>query len=220
MVKRIKTYCIILTVIYLAIFTHHIYTGIHSFMSGMEIGKKSVVENKNIDILHLNVQPLKGMFSFPEHKQNIKNNSIINTESLELNVMASNKTNESYPLNITIFKTIRSILTFVYLGIVIYIPFLFFSIIRHTTKNYFIDNKIIKKINRMGVILVSIFVFNFIFFNLGDIYIAKQLIEIKDYTVVPDYSDYPFLILGIIVLLLSEILKISLKMKEEQDLTI
>jgi hypothetical protein len=44
--------------------------------------------------------------------------------------------------------------------------------------------------------------------------------EIENYEIVMGQPDYMMLVLGLVILILAEILRMSLKIKEEQDLTI
>ena len=48
----------------------------------------------------------------------------------------------------------------------------------------------------------------------------RNIMAIENYEIVMGQPDYMMLVLGLVILILSEILKMSLKIKEEQDLTI
>lgn len=50
--------------------------------------------------------------------------------------------------------------------------------------------------------------------------ILRSIMEIENYQIVVGQPDYMMLVLGLVILIMAEILKMSLKIKEEQDLTI
>lgn len=110
--------------------------------------------------------------------------------------------------------------TVIFLFVIIYIPILFFLIIKPILKGNILSTEVARRITRMGWILISLFAFMFLLFDLGDYIATKQMINLPGYEISLNPTDWTLLILGLVTLMLGEILKYSLKMKEEQDLTI
>ena len=96
---------------------------------------------------------------------------------------------------------------------------MFFRVIRAASKGNLIDLKVIKRIRKIGIILILFYIAD-ILANTIDTLKAEYLVHFENYNFFIDFSGFGTLILGIVTLLLAEILHMTLKMKEEQDLTI
>jgi hypothetical protein len=163
------------------------------------------------------VQPKQGLFSFPSSLQNLTIGKPIQSEITKLYVRVEV---QSLPLWLTIARIIMYIL---YLGILfclIYVPVQAYRVIRSIVKSDIFDMKNIKRIRRIGYVLLITFVLA-LYVNIVNTAVAQQWISLDDYKIVFSMAeDYPFLLFGLMVLLFAEVLKISHTLKEEQEFTI
>lgn len=221
--KRIKLYISILAFVYALAFGQHfiegLESGIEGFKEGWNMGQNThVLREKGIkkSYLFFNVKPSSRTKNYPE-EQLYNNHTIrLKSDSYQAEVISPA---DDVPLSYTILFALQLLITLPLIAILIYMPVLFIQISNLIKKGILLDNKVIRKISRMGWMIVSYYAIN-LFFNLGMTYSAKQMIELKDYNIVYDFSNTTLLILGLITLMLGEVLRTSLTMKEEQDLTI
>lgn len=125
------------------------------------------------------------------------------------------------PTGLIILEVI-SMLIFVFLIIALAaFPFLFFNVIYNAAKNRIINDNMILKIRIMGWILTIYAIMNIILGYASSI-TASTLVHIENHKIAgPELEpSIIYLIIGFVTLLLAEIIRLSLTMKEEQDLTI
>lgn len=124
------------------------------------------------------------------------------------------------PLIYMMLFVLKIFFTVIFLFVIIYIPILFFLIIKPILKGHILSTEVARRTTRMDWILISLFAFMFLLFDLGDYIATKQMINLPGYEITLNPTDWTLLILGLVTLMLGEILKYTLKMKEEQDLII
>lgn len=217
--RKIKIYSIVLAVVYVTMITYHVFKGFDDFKAGFEMGMSETKSGKNVEIYHFKVEPVSGRYTFPSEVMNLLTNKPVSIEASEYKVKLF-ATDYIMPEWVSVLNAVRIIFTFLVLVVLFYIPVLFFSIIRSVTKDKIIDGRVIGKIKRIGWLLVGFFIYDFVFFKLLEPITVRHIMQFKDYNIVSDFSDLTVLILGLVTLLMGEILNISLKLKEDQDLTI
>lgn len=212
---KIKIYCILLTVVYVVIIVNSAYQGRADFMEGF---KQGVNKDFSSEVYSLNLEPKDGKYTFPEQLKNEKNNLYISVEANKYLI----KTNTSYdtvPSGLKIIKLV-SIVFIAFLAFsLLFSPILFFSIIYSITKNRIITSSLILRTKVLGWLLVLFSIIE-IFYTINETMILQNIINVENYEIVMGQPDYMMLVLGLVILILAEILKMSLKIKEEQDLTI
>jgi hypothetical protein len=212
-------------VIYASMLGYLLYQGVYDFYAGFKLGMeeaksaKSDGKRSEIGIYHFKVEPRMGRYTYPETIINNADGECVQAEVAEYKVKTTNMNNK-LPAYIVVLGWVKSILAFVVLFALLYIPFLFFKTIASVVKNRVIDDKTISRIQRMGWIVTGYFIIDFFFYKIYEVVAVEHLFRLRHYQAAIDYTDCILLILGIVLLLLAEILKVSLKMKEEQDLTI
>jgi len=216
--NKIKILCIILSVIYIVFIVKSLAPGVEIFRAIVEIGEDSARKNTDYSIFHFNVMPKNHSYTFPSTVTNTISGTEMEAEVLAYKVKMQDPSKYTTTGNILMF-TLKFISSIAFLFLIIYLPILFFKITIGATKGNIIESKVIKNISRMGWLLSSMFVLETLVIWL-DLITAKQLIELEHYRMVMDFSGYYLLILGLVTLLLAEVLKVSLNMKEEQELTI
>lgn len=211
--KKIRTYCFILAIIYVFVVMYTIFTQIASFKAGFREGMRGVPR----EILHVNLMPKHGTYSFPDKVSDISGRQDVLIEMNNAKLMVLNPV--ELPKSIVIGYYVVLCSAFILLGCTIWLPFLFFRVIRAASKGNLIDLKVIKRIRKIGIILILFYIAD-ILANTIDTLKAEYLVHFENYNFFIDFSGFGTLILGIVTLLLAEILHMTLKMKEEQDLTI
>lgn len=217
--KRIKVYCIIISIIYVGVIFSNFSSSISAFRSGMDLGVESAKSERNLTVFHVKVVPPNGAFTFPERMINSLTGEEINSEVSALKIILFEDDNVSHSGFYFFLEILKIVISFLFIGIVIYLPILFFKIIRAVTRGNIIENKVISRISRMGWLII-IFFLSETLTEIINVVCAQEVLAIDGYNIVMDFSNYSFLILGIIILLLSEILRVSHTLKEEQELTI
>lgn len=219
MEKNIKIISIIIAILYIGVVVADIYDGFQAAVAGFKMGWDDSKNKIHSELYNIKVQPNEGLLTFPETLTNSLTGESMEAEAGEYKIRAmipKEMLNGGY----FIFSTIKVISSFIMLAAFIYIPILFFKIMRSVARNEILKEKTIKKVSRMGWILLGVFLFNFMIYNIGDVIVARQTIQIEGYSIVPNLSNFTSLFLSLVVLLLAGILKHTARMKEEQDLTI
>lgn len=200
----------------MVIIANSAYQGSADFMEGF---KKGANKDFSYEVYYLNLKPKEGKYTFHEQLKNEKDSQYISAEANRYLI----KTNSSYntiPSGLKIIKLVCivfiTILAFISL---LFSPILFFSIIYSITKNRIITSSLILRAKVLGWILL-LFSIIAILYTINETMILRSIMEIENYQIVMEQPDYMMLVLGLVILILAEILKMSLKIKEEQDLTI
>ncbi|MDH6309173.1 hypothetical protein M2451_001744 [Dysgonomonas sp. PFB1-18] len=215
---RIKIYCIILSIIYILIILGSMPGSIEGFIKGSSDAERQNNLGKSIDVLYITVEPKDGYYAYPEKMKSKTGSSDLSLSATTYHV-ESEGGNKELSVGLIIFKYFSYILLFFAGMAMIASPFIFYKILRSVTKNKIIDDGVISNIRLLGYFLVYIFVTSTLF-QIVNYLSAKQLIEFTDYKITFELQDIGILILAFVTLLLAEILKVSLNLKEEQDLTI
>lgn len=217
--KNIKIYSFIIAVIYCLVIVQYVYDAAGGAKAGFEMGMSDAQNYQHTEIFHFKVEPGNGQYTFPEMIMNTLTGENMKAEAGEYKIRIT-MPQDSMPVGMFVYNILKIFIAFVLLGAMIYIPFLFFSIIKSVNKGGILETKTIRRISRIGWLLLTIFILNTLVYDIGDAIMAKQVIQMDTYKIIPNLSNFSSLFLSIIVLFLGEILKHTAKMKEEQDLTI
>ncbi len=119
--------------------------------------------------------------------------------------------------SIEVFGTV---LNFVVIGVFIYLMVLLAKIILSFRRGHFFDDRNIHRINIIGIGFLALGAMNTLWAALN-VYLAKLAVSLVDY----DFSyakvvDWDYIIIGFVILVMNEVLRLATKMKREQDLTI
>ncbi len=217
--NKIKTYCIILSILYSVVVICSLSDTIESFKAGYKIGRESSPTTPWYMLtLHLRVLPIEGLHTYPERITNSVTGQEVRAEANNFKIRIENS-NIDIPVYIKVFRGFIIVLSVVFLAGIVYLPFLFFSVIKSATKGKILEPKVIHKIQRIGYILIIYYLIDSLAY-FSDYLVAQYVMTFEKYRAVIDVSDFGLLFLGLVTLLMTEILKVSRQMKEEQDLTI
>lgn len=118
---------------------------------------------------------------------------------------------------IAIFGTV---LSFVSVGIFIYLIVLLVKIILSFRRGQMFNEQNIRRINIIGIGFLVLGVLNTLWSALN-VYLASSVATLQGYEF--SYAkvvDWDYIILGFVILLMNEVLRLATNMKKEQDLTI
>lgn len=217
--SKIRIYSIVLAIIYGVILAHTMFLAVDQFKAGFRLAEKKTSSSSSyMNILHVAISPKDGIYTYPEIIKNTITGQDVCVESTMFKIDLSN-TNIKIPNYLKYIRITLMFLSFVILATFLYLPFLFFSTVKQATKGHILTPKVIRKIQYMGYIILFSYVANIVSY-LSDFMISKYVVEFEKYNVVFDSYDFGYLLLGFVTLLMAEILKVSGKLKEEQDLTI
>ncbi|MDR3287244.1 MAG: DUF2975 domain-containing protein [Prevotellaceae bacterium] len=217
--KKLKIYSFVLAVVYVIFFIHSVFEVGRYAVAGFEIGYNKGQKNDfDFQICGGFMTPVNGSVTFPTTVLNEKTGKDAYLEFRQVFVYMDN-TPEQIPAYVTIVGIIARILTFILLGLFIYLPFVVYKIMKSITKNEFYSILNIKRIRKVAFILLTIFVI-ILYNDFSMALLTNAYLQIKDYTAYVGAFNYPLLFIGLVVLVLSEILKYTTVIKEEQDLTI
>jgi hypothetical protein len=193
-------------------------SSVNSFMQGYnESSMRRVNETpKDLFSLHLSAKDLQHYYT--DSLMNLKTNTFLPVKYQ--NVEVSYQFNDTYDRGMQLkYRVIFFIIVFVLFILLIAVPVYFFRIIGAFYKNDIFSYINVKILNILGVLLVIIFALG-ITLDIVSFNYQKSLIEIPNYSLSIYLSGAEWLFMGLISLLIASILKRSVEMKEEQDLTI
>lgn len=217
--NKIKIYCIILSILYTVVVICSMSDTIESFKAGYKIGRESSPNTPWYMLtLHLRVLPIEGLHTYPEKIINSVTGQEVRAEANNYKIRIENS-NIDIPVYVKVFRGFIIALSVVFLAGIIYLPFLFFSVIKSATKGKILEPKVIRNIQRIGYILIIYYIIDSLAY-FSDYLVAQYVMTFEKYRAVIDVSDFGLLFLGLVTLLMTEILKVSRQLKEEQDLTI
>jgi hypothetical protein len=169
------------------------------------------------EFIMMDVEPKNAEF-FDQTEINIKNGQQVMVRANNVSVIMNNSATQ--PLWWMIMNATYMALTIIVLILGVWIPFLVVKIIRSLQHSMVFERINLARINRIGLILLGIGIIGTII-QLINILSAEYMIELSHYNF--SYSkaiDFNALIMGIVILIMSEVMSIATDMKEEQDLTI
>lgn len=194
------------------------WMGLNAGISQAEMESETAETKQSEEVYYLNLKPKNGHFSFPDSVKNTKNNNFVKYRSHY--IKAQTAFDNDTVKTVQGLQTTSFILASILLIFIIYIPILFFKFIFSLIDEIIFDNKNIKLLRRLGIVLITFYLLYFAF-DWCSTLINKSLFEFENYKIaVTSDADFIWVVLGIVVLLFAEILSRGYTIKEEQDLTI
>jgi len=119
-----------------------------------------------------------------------------------------------------VLQVIYGVLIVATLVLGIWIPFLVVKILRSLQHSEVFDRINMNRINRIGLILLSVGIIGSVI-QVINVFSAQYMVDLTHYNF--SYTkviDFNALIMGVVILIMNEVLRIAIEIKEEQDLTI
>jgi hypothetical protein len=207
----------------LIIFFGSLYqTVIIPFIDGIEYGlfRVQYESDSNIDtdnFLLMDIVPKQSDY-MEKTEINLKSSEEVLIRPSNISIIV--KSLPDKPFWWTVLQVITGILTFSVVIIGLWILFLVVKILKSLQKSDVFDRQNIKRINKIGFFMlftgVAISVLQFI-----NIFSAQYLVDLSNYEFSYAKSiDFNAIIMGLIILIMNEVMKSAIEIKEEQDLTI
>ncbi len=217
--KRIKTLCLIL----LIIFFGSLYQGaVLPFVEGVKYGfavakyegdnKKSTDEFLLMDIIAKDASYMEAN----ELNKKTGEQALLRLNNVSVLVHSL----PEKPIWWEVLQVLYGILILVSLVLGVWIPFLVVKILRSLQHSEVFDRINLKRINRIGIILLMMAILGSLI-QLINVVSAQYMVDLTHYTF--SYAkviDFDALIMAVVILIMNEVLRIAIEIKEEQDLTI
>jgi len=217
--KRIKFLCVVL----LAIFFASLYQSVVlPFWEGVKTGyttAKYQFEHKeqSDNYFLIDVTP-KDYAYFDESEINLNTKEGVLIRPNNVTIMTKSLPDKTSTW--LILKSFVSIFTLIVLALGVLVPFLVVKILRSLQKSEVFDRRNLKRINRIGLILLAIGFFGTLL-QIVNVLSAQLIINLSNYNFsYANVVDFYPIIMGVVILIMNEILRISIEIKEEQDMTI
>jgi hypothetical protein len=223
MSKKLYIYSAILAIVYVVFFGNCLYEIVDSGIGGAKFGIREL-KNGNLsastryEIFGASTAPNTGIASFPFTILNEKTGEKIRLEVREVLTFLT-QLPDFIPIHIKILKFASFILTLCLFGLFIYLPFIAYKIMKSISKDEFYTIKNINNIRKVSIAILSMFLL-IIFSNLFMNIVSGFYMQMEGYKIVIRDFNFPVLFLGLVVLILSEILRYTTTIKEEQELTV
>ncbi len=199
-------------------FINHWDSFANSFMEGYNASSEGRVGQLNSQSFSLLLNAEDIQHYYADSLMNLKNDRYMPAKMQIVDVK----------YDFTDFKELRKVLTYrviiftiVFMLLLLYIavPLYFYKILGAFYRNHIFSYRNVKRIKIVGSLLLIIYGLQFIF-DITLYCYKNKLIEIPHYNISIHLSGAEWLFLGLITLLIGNILKRSVELKEESELTI
>ena len=172
------------------------------------------IDVKVNELVHLVLEPTES-FTMPDKLLNKKNGEMLPARINNAVVKVPIEIGE---------RSISSVICIILCSILILTGFImavynFLRIIFAVNKSVIFEWINVRRLRRMGIGFISIFVFNTIMILVHK-HTVLQLIEIENYKIINSPLEGSILMFGVVSFLVAEIFAVGLKLREEQELTI
>ena len=219
MSKRLYIYTICLAIAYVVLLGHSLYemgtVGVAGFKLGYAEGSAGHTE---YHVFGGNLVPITGSATFPSSFINEKTGEVGRLEIRQILAFFT-QSPENIPAYVKAMESSKILWSFFLIGFFIYLPFVVYRIFKSIMKEEFYSLKNIRNIRKVSFILLAIFLLEFLM-NIINVVTSNFYMQLKDYKAYLGEVNYTLLIMGLVVLILSEILCYTMSMKEEQELTV
>jgi len=225
--RRFKILTIALSVIYMVMIGGYAQHMAAAFVDGFKKGFKAGLESAETGTVptrsasgtfFLTLKPIDGFHTFPTTSRNQKDRQPMKVEIERMSVELS-KVSELLPRGTITTDICTTFLTFFILFVMVFIPVQTFHILRSITRDKIFDLSNIRRLRFIGYALLAYYIAGFVV-NILQYRIATNVVEVDGYKLQVDWGNTSLVFLGFVVLMFAEILKVSVTMKEEQDLTV
>ncbi|MGB4415700.1 MAG: DUF2975 domain-containing protein [Paludibacter sp.] len=217
--KRIKTLCVILLIIFFgSLYQGAVLPFIEGVKYGFAIAKYEIdTQNDTDDFLMMDVVSKDADYmETTEINKKTGENVLIRPTNVSVLVHSL----PEKPVWWVVLQVIYGVLIVATLVLGIWIPFLVVKILRSLQHSEVFDRMNMNRINLIGLILLSVGIIGSVI-QVINVFSAQYMVDLTHYNF--SYTkviDFNALIMGVVILIMNEVLRISIEIKEEQDLTI
>lgn len=209
---KLTALSILVTLAYCLLLFSSFTEGWDDFKLGFEEGYSFKLQTYFVDL-----KAKQSISSFPDSLTNIKTGKMVNIRYDKAQLRASvipvpEKTIGTYQL-------IETLISLISIFIVIYIPVLFFKLMKTLMHEVVFDKQNIKYLRKIAILLIVYYIVDLLI-NYISYRMNVSLFDFAGYTIQREPADMIWLLLGFVLLLFAEILTKGSKIQEEHDLTI
>ncbi|MFZ4582805.1 MAG: DUF2975 domain-containing protein [Paludibacter sp.] len=217
--QRLKSLCIVLLIVFFgSLYQGAVLPFIDGINYGLTIAKyEDNTQNKTQEFIMMDVEPKNPDIMLP-NELNTKNGQEVLVQSNNISLIFSDV--QQKPIWWMALNSLYMALTVIVLILGIWIPFLVVKILRSLQHSVVFERINLARINRIGTIILGIGLIGSVI-QLVNIISAEYLVDLTHYQFT--YSkiiDFNAIIMGIVILIMTEVMRIAVEMKEEQDYTI
>ena len=225
--RRFKIITIAISIVYVANIGWYIHHEIANVVYGAKLGTRasqSIAETGEFYALStfgaffLSLKPDDGFRTFPSTMLNQSDRMPMKAE-FEKMVVELSDLKGRLPKGTIAADICSVLLSFLSAFVLFLIPVQTFRVVSSITKNKIFDPANIRKLRSIGYAMLALYVTTF-FVNFFHYRIAAHVIHVEGYTLQMDMGNITLVMLGFVVLMFAEVLKVSVHLKEEQDLTV
>lgn len=217
--KRIKTLCVVLLIVFFgSVYEGAILPFIDGVKYGMTIAKYQLEHKEKTDEFVLLDVVSKNSSFLEEAETNLKTGDRVLIRPNNVTVLVHSLPGK--PILWLALQIVYFVFVLITLVLGVWIPFLVVKIVRSLQGSQVFDREIIKRINWIGVILLITGILCSLL-QIINVYSAETMVDLSHYNFTyAKVIDFNPIIMGVVILIMNEILKIGIEIKEEQDLTI
>ncbi len=217
--KRIKTLCVVLLIVFFgSVYQGAILPFIEGVRYGMTIAKYQLDHKEKTDDFILLDVVSKNYNYLEDSEINLRTGEKVLIRPNNMTVLVQSLLDK--PIWWKALQGVYSLLVLMTLVLGIWIPFLVVKIVKSLQNSEVFDRKNLKRIQRIGIILLVVGILGTLLQAIN-IYSAQSMVDLSHYSF--SYAkviDFSPIIMGVVILIMNEILRIGIEIKEEQDLTI
>ena len=219
--KRLKIITIVVGVVFAVSFIDSFYREFipgfkAGFSDGYNYGRNQGRGRPVTRTFFLSLKYEGGHYSFPT---TALRQLPVNSEIERIKVRAT-YTREQIPIGIRVAENLfKFFALFLFLFAVIRIPIHTFRTVRSITKNKVFDPVNVERLRKIGYAILLLYIIFFLI-NYFDYKVASYVVQIEGYSLQMGRGNVTFALFGLVILMFAEVLKVSVRLKEEQDLTV
>jgi len=209
---KLTALSVLATLVYCLFLFSSLTEGWDDFKLGFQEGYSFKVQTYFVDL-----KAKKSISDFPDSLTNIKTGEKVNIRYDKAQVRAS-----VIPVqekSIDKYQFIGTLIALISIFIVIYIPVLFFKLMKTLMHELVFNKKNIWCLRKIAILLIVYYIVEFIT-NYISYRMNVSLFDFTNYKIQREPADMIWLLLGVVLLIFAEILTKGSKIQEEQDLTI
>ena len=225
--RRLKIITIAMSLVYVAIFCGFLGSVMVEFVQGFRQGfneawncdsKEEMSTLSDTRTFSLSLKPENGFHSFPSVIINQLDRKLMKAE-IETVVVKMSDVKNKMPKS-TLIAYVCSIFLYLFaLFIMVLIPVQTLRVLNSVCRDKIFNPENIIKLRIIGYSSLALYVVNLII-NFFDFRTALHVVEVEGYSLQMDWGNIYLVVLGLVILMFAEVLKVSVQLKEEQDLTV
>jgi len=221
--RRLKIITIALGVVYVITIGKYFHREMGDFVYGLKLGMKigetgEMPSWSSIGTFWLSLKPENGPRTFPTTMRNQLDRKLMNVE-IEKMVVELTDVKDQMPGESIASFIFTVFLSFFALFVLAMVPVQTFRVLRSVSKDKIFDPTNIHKLRIIGYALLAYYAANLIY-SMIHYRMAVSVVRVDGYTLQMDWGNSTLVLLGFVVLMFAEVLKVSVQLKEEQDLTV